>query len=119
MSETAVAAERNREPESSKTIAGLGLVTAHIGMRGLLAFYIMLFHALAFSTGWDVHGSALMPVLFLVAGYSPAIVYGKRPGLFNADYSPLRPSVRSRQIAFFQRASLMFWTPFARRILRA
>ena len=79
MSETAIIAERNRELEPSKTTAGPGLVTAHNGMRGLLAFYIMLFHALAFSTGWDLHGSALMPVFFLLAGYSLAIVYGKRP----------------------------------------
>ena len=78
MSETAIIAVRNREPESPKTTAGPGLVTAHNGMRGLLAFYIMLFHALAFSTGWDLHGSALMPVFFLLAGYSLAIVYGKR-----------------------------------------
>jgi peptidoglycan/LPS O-acetylase OafA/YrhL len=52
---------------------------AHTGMRGLLAFYIMLFHSLLFSVGWNLHGSALMPVFFLLAGYSLAIVYGKQP----------------------------------------
>jgi peptidoglycan/LPS O-acetylase OafA/YrhL len=46
----------------------------------LLAFYIMLFHALSFSVGWNLQGSALMPVFFLLAGYSLAIVYGRRPG---------------------------------------
>jgi hypothetical protein len=81
MSETAVVPERNLEPESSKTTAGPGLVKAHSGIRGLVAFYIMLFHALAFSAGWNLHGSALMPVFFLLSGYSLAIVYGKqRPG---------------------------------------
>ena len=38
----------------------------------------MLFHALLFSVGWNLHGSALMPVFFLLAGYSLAIVYGKQ-----------------------------------------
>jgi peptidoglycan/LPS O-acetylase OafA/YrhL len=79
MPETAVAAERNRELEPSKTSADPGLVKAHIGMRGVLAFYIMLFHTLAYSAGWDLHGSALMPVFFLLAGYSLAIVYGTQP----------------------------------------
>ena len=91
MSETAVAAERNREPEPSNTSAGPGLVTAHNGMRGLLAFYVMLFHALAFSIGWDLHGSALMPVFFLLAGYSLAIVYGKRWPVFK-----IKPFYRNR-----------------------
>lgn len=81
MPETAVVAERNLELGSSTTTAGPGLVRAHTGIRGLLAFYIMLFHALAFSAGWNLHGSALIPVFFLLAGYSLAIVYGKqRPG---------------------------------------
>jgi peptidoglycan/LPS O-acetylase OafA/YrhL len=78
MSETTVAPERNLEPASSKTPAGPMLVKAHTGIRGLLAFYLMLFHALMFSTGWNLHGSALMPVFFLLAGYSLAIVYGKK-----------------------------------------
>jgi peptidoglycan/LPS O-acetylase OafA/YrhL len=82
MSKTEVAPERNLKQASSKTTAGPGLVKAHTGMRGLLAFYIMLFHALLFSAGWDLHGSALMPVFFLLAGYSLAIVHGKqRPRL--------------------------------------
>ena len=86
MSETAVAKERNRELESSKTTAGPGLVKAHTGMRGLLAFYIMLFHALFFSAGWNLHGSALMPVFFLLAGYSLAIVYGKQRPRFDVKH---------------------------------
>lgn len=87
MSETAVATEGNLELESSKTPAGPGLVKAHTGIRGLLAFYIMLFHALFYSAGWNLHGSALMPVFFLLAGYSLAIVYGKQQSKFDVkDY---------------------------------
>ena len=59
------------------------LVTAHTGLRGLLALYIMLFHAMAYSAGWNLHGSALMPVFFLLAGYSLAIVYGKQRHRFD------------------------------------
>ncbi len=81
MSETVVAKQRDLEPGSSTTNGSPGLVKAHTGIRGLLASYIVLFHALAFSTDWNLHGSALMPVFFLLAGYSLAIVYGKqRPG---------------------------------------
>ena len=83
MSETLAAKEGTLEPEPSTSSGGLGLVKAHIGIRGLLAFYIMLFHALAFSVGWNLHGSALMPVFFLLAGYSLAIVYGKQRARFN------------------------------------
>jgi len=86
MSETTVVTEQNPELESSKTTAGPGLVKAHTGMRGLLAFYIMLFHALFYSTGWNLHGSALMPVFFLLAGYSLAIVYGKQRPRFDVKH---------------------------------
>jgi peptidoglycan/LPS O-acetylase OafA/YrhL len=75
MPETAIATE--------KTTAGPGLVKAHTGMRGLLAFYIMLFHALSFSAGWNLHGSAVMPAFFLLSGYSLAIVYGKQRSRFD------------------------------------
>ena len=77
MPDTATATDQNREPGSPKTPAGPGLAEAHTGIRGLLAFYIMLFHALFYSTGWNLQGSALMPLFFLLAGYSLAIVYGK------------------------------------------
>ena len=86
MSETEGAKERNLELESSTTNIGHGLVKAHTGIRGLLAFYIMLFHALAFSTRWDLHGSALIPIFFLLAGYSLAIVYGKQLPRFNVKH---------------------------------
>jgi peptidoglycan/LPS O-acetylase OafA/YrhL len=86
MSETAVVTERNLELKSSKTTAGPGLAKAHTGIRGLLAFYILLFHALAFSAGWNLHGSALMPVFFLLAGYSLAIVYGKHRPRFDVKH---------------------------------
>lgn len=59
------------------------LVKAHTGIRGLLASYIVLFHVVAFSTEWNLHGSALMPVFFLLAGYSLAIVYGQEQTSFN------------------------------------
>jgi peptidoglycan/LPS O-acetylase OafA/YrhL len=82
MSETALATRRNLDQGSSRTQAGSVLVKSHTGMRGLLAAYIMLFHALMFSTGWNLHGSALLPVFFLLAGYSLAIVYGKQQSGF-------------------------------------
>ncbi len=85
-SKTAVATQQNLEPESSKTPGGPVLVKAHTGIRGLLAFYILLFHTLMYSTGWNLHGSALMPVFFLLAGYSLAIVYGNRLPTFEVRH---------------------------------
>ncbi len=86
MSEPEVALERNLELESSKTPAGRVLVKAHTGIRGLLAFYIMLFHTLMYCTGWNLHGSALMPVFFILAGYSLAIVYGNQLPAFEVKH---------------------------------
>ncbi len=87
-----------------------GLVDAHTGMRGLLAFYIVLFHTLAYSTGWNLHGSALMPVFFLLAGYSLAIVYGKQPHGFDT-----RRYYRNRiaRIAPVYYATMMLALPLA------
>jgi len=82
MSETTVVTKRNPELESSETPSGPGLIKAHTGIRGLLAFYIMLFHALSFSAGWNLHGSALMPVFFLLAGYSLGEVLESRDPKF-------------------------------------
>ncbi|MGD8709633.1 MAG: acyltransferase [Ectothiorhodospiraceae bacterium] len=86
LADTAAATKRMLEPESSKATPGPGLVEAHTGIRGLLAFYIMMFHALGFSAGWNLHGSALMPAFFLLAGYSLAIVYGKQRHGFNVKH---------------------------------
>ncbi|MDJ0827730.1 MAG: acyltransferase [Rhodobacter sp.] len=52
------------------------LTEAHTGLRGLLTGWIVLFHAVIFSVGWNLHGSALMPVFYLLAGYSLALTYG-------------------------------------------
>ena len=52
--------EQNFEQKLSNTFADHKLVKAHAGMRGLLAFYIMLFHALLYYVGWNLHVSALM-----------------------------------------------------------
>jgi len=110
MSENAVATERIMEPELSKSLVSSELVQAHIGMRGLLVFYIMLFHALSFSAGWNLHGSALMPAFFLLAGYSLAIVYGKQESRFN-----VRRYYRNRfaRIAPVYYVTMLFALPLA------
>ncbi len=54
-----------------------GLVPAHTGLRGLLALYIMIFHSILFSVGWNLHGVTIIPFFFLLSGYSLAISYGK------------------------------------------
>ena len=86
VSEATVVTEQNLEPEAPRTTASPELVKAHSGLRGLLALYIMLFHTMAYSAGWNLHGSALMPIFFLLAGYSLAIVYGKQRSSFDVKH---------------------------------
>ena len=64
-------------PKPSTTTMVAGLVTAHTGIRGLLALWIVIFHCLLRSLDWSLHGSALLPLFFLLSGYSLAITYGK------------------------------------------
>ncbi len=54
-----------------------GLVTAHTGMRGLLSLWIVIFHCLLYSIGWNLNGSALMAFFYLLSGYSLAVRYGE------------------------------------------
>jgi peptidoglycan/LPS O-acetylase OafA/YrhL len=52
----------------------------HTGLRGVVSVYVVLFHCVLYSTlGWNWQGSAQMPIFFLLAGYSIAVVYGSKP----------------------------------------
>ena len=51
-------------------------LTAHTGLRGLLAVYVVVFHLCMFGPlQWDLQGSAIMPFFFLLSGFSLAVVY--------------------------------------------
>ena len=55
------------ETQTTRRLAELGnMVYENISEQRLdgVADFIMLFHTLSFSTGWNLHGSALMPVFF-------------------------------------------------------
>jgi peptidoglycan/LPS O-acetylase OafA/YrhL len=45
------------------------------GLRGVSALWVMIFHAVQYSTGIDMQGSALMPLFFLLSGFSLTIGY--------------------------------------------
>lgn len=48
------------------------------GLRGVCAIWIMVFHCLFFSKlGWDIEGSAVMPLFLMLSGFTLAIVYGR------------------------------------------
>jgi len=53
---------------------------AHMGLRGIVSGIITFSHGLA-STKYatDLQTSALMPLFFLLSGFSLAIIYGARP----------------------------------------
>ena len=96
MSNNHTVSELTAPPPPAKTWAP-GLVTAHTGMRGLLAMWIVIFHCLLYSLNWNLYGSALMPIFFLLSGYSLAIGYGKaNDSSRRTDNNPERPSAGSR-----------------------
>jgi len=56
---------------------------ALVGLRGLVAFHIMVFHSVIFSKlQWDLVGSSQMPLFFLLSGFFLAYTSGK------VKYSP-------------------------------
>jgi len=77
MSDDAPVRNQSAPPPSQAKPWVPGLVTAHTGMRGLLALWLVVFHCLLYSLDWNLYGSALMPLFFLLSGYSLAISYGK------------------------------------------
>lgn len=81
--------------ETSQKAAGFGVgagdegglvngidMTAHIGMRGVASIYIVIFHSILYSPlGLDWQGSSLMPLFFILSGFSLAVTYGAKPWL--------------------------------------
>ena len=54
---------------------------AHNGLRGAAAVWVVIFHALLYSTlGVDFQGSSLMPLFFMLSGFSLTVVYGAPRG---------------------------------------
>jgi peptidoglycan/LPS O-acetylase OafA/YrhL len=52
---------------------------SHEGIRGYTAVWVMLFHCFVFSKfSIDLQGSSLMPLFFLLSGFSLTVVYGSR-----------------------------------------
>eukprot|EP00941_MAST-03F_sp_MAST-3F-sp1_P005264 g5264.t1 len=60
-------------------------MTALNGLRGFLSLYIVLFHCLIYSIGWDIQGSGQMSFFFLLSGFSLAVVYGKDEQKFDSE----------------------------------
>lgn len=56
-------------------------MSSHVGLRGFAAIWVMVFHTLFFSKhSVDLQGSSLMPLFFLLSGFSLAVAYGDRCG---------------------------------------
>ena len=53
--------------------------TAHGGLRGVAAVWIMVFHAIIYSN-WsqDLQGSSIMPLFFVLSGFSLMLAYGSK-----------------------------------------
>lgn len=55
---------------------------AHVGLRGVAAVWIVVFHCLGdpkYHSGWVValQGSSLMPLFFMLSGFSLTVTYGR------------------------------------------
>ena len=56
---------------------------AHNGFRGLLSLHIAIFHYFLWNKDkrFGIGGSAIMPLFFLLSGYTLGVVYGGKPGI--------------------------------------
>lgn len=62
-------------------------MSAHTGLRGAAAVWIMLFHCSIYSTlGIDWQGSSIMPLFFLLSGFSLTVAYCKQPRVDSQMY---------------------------------
>lgn len=52
---------------------------SHNGLRGAASIWIALFHAIQFSEiGMDFNGSSIMPLFFMLSGFSLTVAYGHK-----------------------------------------
>lgn len=52
------------------------------GLRGVCALWIMIFHCFIFSTlQWNLEGSSIMPLFFMLSGFTLTILYADNSGL--------------------------------------
>ena len=53
---------------------------SHNGLRGVAAVWVVLFHGIIYSKhSFDIQGSSLMPLFYMLSGFALAVVYGCRP----------------------------------------
>lgn len=89
-SEPGSGSQESRNPESKSCVAGPLLETksreplkadlsAHLGLRGVLTLWIVVFHSLLYSSAGFVNlqGSSLMTAFFLLSGFSLVSLYGR------------------------------------------
>ena len=51
-------------------------MNSHNGLRGLCSVWIMMYHFLKMSIGFDILGNIAMPIFFILSGFSLSVVYG-------------------------------------------
>lgn len=82
---------------------------AHTGLRGVASIWIMVFHSLIFSDiAVDLEGSSLMPLFFLLSGFSLMLTYPPE----SATNNPKAPSLWD--ICNFVRDRAFYQNRFAR-----
>lgn len=58
----------------------------HVGLRGICALWIMIFHAFIYSkTPLDFQGSSIMPLFFILSGYTLSVAYAVEPDVVPED----------------------------------
>jgi len=81
--------ESNDKRNESATRTFFVNMESHNGLRGLCTLWIMLFHCLIYGSYGDyinLMGSTIMPIFFLLSGFSLTIIYGKRENLDKLNF---------------------------------
>lgn len=99
----------NKRPDNKQSRINLD---AHDGLRGIMACWIMVFHCFREYRGSDIdfQGSSIMPLFFLLTGFTSAIVYN--------NILPSNEEIASGKTLDIPRKSLQFWTFYANRLVR-
>jgi peptidoglycan/LPS O-acetylase OafA/YrhL len=72
-------AKKPPSPTGGRATSAIDL-DSHNGLRGVAAVWVVVFHCLSYCPlGINLLGSTLMPLFFVLSGFSLAVVYGAEP----------------------------------------
>lgn len=93
---------------------------AHNGLRGVSAIWIMWYHALLFCVTplGEWQGSSLMPLGFILSGFSLMIVYGGKPEVYAHEATSTAAVAPQARDGVTSSGDIRWWPYFQNRIAR-